>query len=43
VHVKPHVPLHVAVAFATAGHAVVQDPQWAGSVSSLTQNPLQSE
>jgi hypothetical protein len=41
--VKPHVPLHVAVAFAGAVHALVQEPQWAGSLSSFTQNPLHSE
>jgi hypothetical protein len=41
--VKPHAALpHVAVPFVGGVHAVVQDPQWAGSVSSLTQNPLQS-
>ncbi len=41
---KPQVPPpQVAVAFATAGQALLQEPQWAGSVASLTQNPLQSE
>jgi hypothetical protein len=40
---NPHAPpLHVAAALATAGHAV-QEPQWLGSVCSLTQNPLHSE
>ena len=42
--VKPQVPPpHVAVALATAGQAWAQEPQLAGSVSSSTQNPLQSE
>ena len=36
-------PLHFGVAFATVGHTVVQEPQWAGSVSSFTQKPLHSE
>jgi hypothetical protein len=43
VQVKLHVaPEHVGDPFVTVGHAV-HEPQWAGSVCSFTQKPLQSE
>jgi hypothetical protein len=39
-HAKPQLPLvHVGVPFGTAGHALLHEPQFAGSVLVATQTP----